>query len=330
MPTMTRLRINDRNRRRGFTLIELLVVVAIIAVLIAMLLPAVQSAREAARRMQCVNNLKQIALAAHNYHDVNNCFPSARPSSSPQHGHMVSLLAFLEQGVLTNAFNVALSGGFADPGNQTVANTNLSVLLCPSNPNQQTIRLRKSSSTGKAYGAYITDAEGTFMTGWVCDYWVNHAISASTIALLSPGATAPDPILKGTAPRMAMVTDGLSNTTLFLEHAGYDKHYVKGVGWPMPDTDLTLDQPGAWGAWLGWCAFMVQGYSNSPPPTNSGTPAGTACAINCNNSQGVFGFHPTGANVAMADGGVRMLSTSMTVANLMAMVSRNGGEIVQE
>ena len=67
---------------------------------------------------------------------------------------------------------------------------------------------------------------------------------------------------------MAMVTDGLSNTTLFLEHAGYDKHYVKGVGWPMPDTDLTLDQPGAWGAWLGWCAFQVQGYYERPLPAD--------------------------------------------------------------
>ncbi len=316
--------------RKAFTLIELLVVISIIAVLIALLLPAVQAAREAARNMQCRNNLKQLALAAHNYHDVNNSFPSARPSSAPQYGHMVTLLPFLEQGVLTNAFNVSLSGGFADPGNQTAANTRLSVLLCPSNPVQLPIRLRKSSQTGKAYGAYITDASGNFMTGWVSDYWVNHGINTSTYALISPNPV-PDPILKGNAPNMAMVTDGLSNTTLFLEHAGYDRHYVKGLGMPMPDTDLTLDQPGAWGAWLGWCAFMVQGYSNGAyQPTASNQPSGTACAINCNNSQGVFGFHPGGANVAMGDGSVRMFSQSMPVATLMYLVSRNGGEIVQE
>ncbi len=126
-----------------------------------------------------------------------------------------------------------------------------------------------------------------------------------------------------------MVPDGLSNTTLFLEHAGYDKHYVKGVGWPMPNTDLTLDQPGAWGAWLGWCAFMVQGYSNGTyQPNASSQPSGTACAINCNNSEGVFGFHPAGANIAMGDGSVRMFSPSMSVATLMHLVTRNGGEVI--
>ena len=163
----------DRPARAGFTLIELLVVISIIAVLIALLLPAVQAAREAARNMQCKNCLKQIALAAHNYYSANDCFPAARPSSAPQYGHLVALMPFLEQGVLTNAFNVSLSGGFADPGNQTVSNTKLAVLLCPSNPVQNTINLRKSSQTGKAYGAIITDANGNNMTGWVSDYWVN-------------------------------------------------------------------------------------------------------------------------------------------------------------
>jgi prepilin-type N-terminal cleavage/methylation domain-containing protein/prepilin-type processing-associated H-X9-DG protein len=320
-------------RRRGFTLIELLVVIAIIGILIGLLLPAVQAAREAARNLQCKNNLKQIALSMHNYHDVNNCFPSARPSSSPKFGHMVTLLPFLEQGVVANAFNVSVPGGFADGANQTVANTRLSILLCPSNPVNTPCRLRESSKTGTAYGAFITNADGSIRTGWTTDYWVNHGINKSTYAMIGSSDT-PDPILKGDSPTMAMVTDGLSTTTMLLEHAGYDVHYVKGVGMPMPSTDLTLDQPGSWGAWLGWCAFMVQGYPAYIPstyPAGSGNaPSGTACAINCNNSQGVFGFHPAGANVAMGDGSVRMLSQTMSVATLMYLVSRNGGEIVQE
>jgi prepilin-type processing-associated H-X9-DG protein len=172
------------------------------------------------------------------------------------------------------------------------------------------------------------------MTGWGMDYWVNHAISAPTYTLVNPTGAAPNPILKGTNPTMALVIDGLSNTTLFLEHAGYDKHYVKGVGTPMSDTDLTLDQPGAWGTWLGWCAFQIQGYSNytqATYPTNLGNiPAGTECAVNCNNSQGVFGFHANGANVAMGDGSVRFLTVRTSVATLMFLATRDGQEVIQE
>ncbi len=322
-----------RGPRDGFTLIELLVVISIIGVLIALLLPAVQAAREAARSMQCKNNLKQLALAMHNYESANNCFPAARPSSSPKFGHMVPIFAYVEQGVLYNSFNTSLPDGFADLGNQTVTNTKLSVLLCPSNPVDKPSNLRQSSHTGSAYGAYITAPDGTILTGRTMDYWVNHAISSATYTLLGSGTT-PNPSLAGTAPSVAMVTDGLSTTTLILEHAGYDRHYVKGVGMPMPETDLTLDQPGSWGIVTGWCSFTVQGYPEYIPSTypagTANAPSGLACAINCNNSQGVFGFHPAGAHAAMGDGSVRLLSSTMSVRTLMSLVSRDGGEIVQE
>jgi Protein of unknown function (DUF1559) len=314
-------------------------VIAIIAILIGLLVPAVQKVREAAARAQCQNNLKQLALAAHGYHDANKYFFSARASTSPQYGHMVPLLPYIEQNSLATLFNATASGGFADPVNQTIANTPLALVRCPSNPTTfAPVKMRKSSSTGKSYGAFITTtstttdpSDPTILTGWGCDYWTNHGINSGTYQLVYPGAPAPTPIFAGTQPKMAWVTDGLSNTTMFLEHAGYDTHYVTGVGTPMPSTDVTLDQPGAWGTWLGWCAFMVQGYSNytvATYPTNLGNiPAGTDCAINCNNSQGVYGFHTGGAHAAMGDGTVRFLSTSTSVATLMALVSRSSGEV---
>jgi prepilin-type processing-associated H-X9-DG protein len=284
--------------------------------------------------MQCQNNLKQLGLAMHMYHDVYHAFMTGQTSSSPKYGHMVLLLPFIEQGNLANAFNKTATGGFADPLNQPVANTRLAILRCPSNPVDNTEKLRQSSKTGTSYGAYITNSDGSIMTGWTNDYWVNHRVNSPTYTLAYPSVSvAPNPLLGGTKPTLNMVTDGLSNTTMVLEHAGYDLHYVKGVGMPMPSTDLTLDQPGSWGAWLGWCAFQVQGYQNYTPdtyPTNVGTPAGTACAINCNNSQGVFGFHAGGANVAMCDGSVRMFAENMGVPVLMALVTRDGGEVVSE
>ncbi|UUO06597.1 DUF1559 domain-containing protein [Blastopirellula sp. J2-11] len=326
--------------RRGFTLVELLVVIAIIGVLIGLLLPAVQQAREAARRMSCQNNLKQLALALHNYHDTYLSFPSARLSSSPKYGHMVGLLNFIEQGNIADQFQHSAPGGFADPSHQPLQNLEIEIVHCPSNPISEPIRLRKSSSTGNSYGAFLTTtgdttdpSDPTILTGYALDYWVNHTISSSSYNLVAVGGGSPTPIFKGDFPKMAKVTDGLSNTTMLLEHAGYDQHFVKGVGMPMPDSDVTLDQPGAWGSWLGWCAFQAFTYDNYTPatyPTDSATPAGSQCAVNCNNSQGLFGFHAGGANVAMADGSVQFLSESTSPQTYMYMVTRDSGEVISD
>src|SRR4051794_970932 len=123
---------------RAFTLIELLVAIAIIAVLIAFLLPAVQAAREAGRRIQCTNNLKQIGLALHHYHDSNGCLPpiGKSPSSEPALNNFslkARLLQFLEQGSAFNALNMSADDG--DPTNTTVGILRIAVFNCPSDDN---------------------------------------------------------------------------------------------------------------------------------------------------------------------------------------------------
>ncbi len=124
--------------RRGFTLIELLVVIAIIGVLIALLLPAVQAAREAARRAQCVNNLKQIGIALHNYHDTQNSLPwGDGPDEWNQWSSMALMLSYFEQSALYNAANFSLSclnDLYGTQANVTVTMTRLNVFLCPSCP----------------------------------------------------------------------------------------------------------------------------------------------------------------------------------------------------
>jgi prepilin-type N-terminal cleavage/methylation domain-containing protein len=152
-------------RRPGFTLIELLVVIAIIAVLIAFLLPAVQSAREAVRRAQCTNNLKQIALAANNYESINGCFPggsysnsnggvpdskckgvgSVTPCDFPENfSVLVRILPFTEQAPMYNAANFRLtSGNFV---NLTIAGVRMNILICPSDTQNDPVPLFKGAT----------------------------------------------------------------------------------------------------------------------------------------------------------------------------------------
>ena len=188
-------------RRRAFTLIELLVVIAIIAVLIALLLPAVQAAREAARRVQCVNNLKQIGIAVHNYHDQVGALPGAYLVYNVTSFSALSMmLPHMEQSPLYNALNFSLA--YTDPANSTVLMADVSTFICPSDlPNP--IRSRGAQTN------YMAD-----MGSWIV--WQ---------AATGPNAGLPGPngvFFGNSSTRFAAITDGLSNTGFFSERVMAD------------------------------------------------------------------------------------------------------------
>ncbi len=207
-----------RPAQAGFTLIELLVVMAVIAVLAGLLIPAVQAAREAARRAQCLANLKQIALAAHGYHDANGCLPMGTPAFTfPDvgyhvgHSHLVALLGQLDQQPLYNAVN--FSRNIYTFANQTVHEARLSMLACPSDG---------SASVVPTYPAPYQDIPlGRFRFAYssyaaCAGRWYHHADEAASL----PGLPADDGVMfVNSVVRLGDVVDGTSQTMMFGERA---------------------------------------------------------------------------------------------------------------
>jgi prepilin-type N-terminal cleavage/methylation domain-containing protein/prepilin-type processing-associated H-X9-DG protein len=219
-------------RSRGFTLVELLVVIAIIAILIALLLPAVQQAREAARRSSCTNNLKQLGLAIHNYESVNQCIPSSSlypcPATNPLTGSqmcwnygvspLVSLLQFIEQGAMYNAYNVNMGVYGSYPpstvgpitwwANTTVFNMQIGILQCPSD----SPRLLKQPVTN-----YMANIGGPFInTGYSGPFVPLNPASIDNGNGTYTQIAYPNNTTTGVVG-FASITDGTSNTALFSE-----------------------------------------------------------------------------------------------------------------
>jgi prepilin-type N-terminal cleavage/methylation domain-containing protein/prepilin-type processing-associated H-X9-DG protein len=311
---------SGRDRRTGFTLIELLVVIAIIAILIGLLLPAVQKVREAANRMKCSNNLKQIGLAVHQHHDTYDVFPPGwvqAPFTVPQghitqggHGTGPFLLPYLEQEPLARIYRWDRRS--QGPENQPVAKMQLKVFQCPSaEPDRWVTAVedpRNYSYGGKgACGDYAGVRE--IDTRLVELRLVDPA--ADYLGVLTGSDRTPYPLA-----RIADITDGTANTLLVTECAGRPKLWRTGR--PVPGV-YALG-----GAWVGGTILSGQGS------TDDGATKLGPCVINCTNDREVYSFHPGGANAVMADGSVRFLKASMEMRMFARLVTRAGGEVVTD
>jgi prepilin-type N-terminal cleavage/methylation domain-containing protein/prepilin-type processing-associated H-X9-DG protein len=314
-----------RRRRRGFTMIELLVVIGIMGILVALLLPAVQSAREAARRATCQSNLRQVGLALEMFEQAYKCLPSAtygKPYNelSPTVGSpFTRLLPFLEESSLLARYDSQLD--WTAPENQAAVNTALAVYRCPSSPGegvQRGIRLIGGPSYPDRTAA-VGDFTAVFSWGYPL------AIPTTPLGYDIWGVSALSPVDENNryrTPTRLRVTDGATHTLTFVERAASTQRWVSGA--------MVQENPSTaadWAPWAGQGCVWILSYTEGGA---AWAPAGLGpCNVNCSNHQGIYAFHAGGANVLFLDGRVAFLAEELEAETLFAMVTRSRGEIIE-
>ncbi len=316
-------------RHPGFTLIELLVVIAIIGVLIALLLPAVQAAREAARRAQCVNNLKQLGIALHNYHDTIGSLPLGRTvPQAASFSVQARMLPFMEQTTLQNALNFDLA--WSNPANLTAYSATVSSFICPSDTRQVPGILKWGPTSYRAN-------EGTSVAMW---YGESDTTGVNkNLTVIPNGLFFSNDLIK-----IASITDGTSNTAAFSEHVLGDFSNTlvtekADTFWPQtyPATpeeayqfclnfdwrQLTYQRVSDVGAPWVYGYHSTSSYWHSGPPNTKSCMYPPSRIMTVANSE-----HPGGVNVCMGDGSVKFVKNSVSRQTWYAIGTRAGAEVV--
>ena len=327
-------------KRKGFTLIELLVVIAIIAVLVGLLVPAVQKVREAANRMSCSNNLKQLGISMHNYHDTNGYFPAAmydmvaqgNPSGT-NHSWRAFTLDFIEQGNVAKLYD--RNQHWFAAANLPAISTKIKTFRCPSSPEGSVVNqvLKAGVRPAMTFGAALGKT----------DYDTLNGVKAYTYAALNslPYSGASDNLRydgvtrsimqKNVPTNMSSITDGTSNTLFITEGSSRPDVYVNGK------LVFSYNPSGGTGNNEGVCWADSEGpFSVDLADANGNIPVKNVITntsvfnkvMNATNMNEVYSFHSDGVNGCMGDGSVRFFKSSLSPVVFVATVTRAGGEVV--
>nr|WP_231739999.1 DUF1559 domain-containing protein [Thalassoglobus polymorphus] len=334
----------QRSKRRGFTLIELLVVIAIIAILVALLLPAVQQAREAARRTQCKNHLKQLGLALHNYIDANRYLPPgaavnlsvSSTGSNGSWGVHGRILPYLEQGSLYNGVDLTTAWDFQT----AISGVKVPVFACPSDPKSDVARdpgggkvTLYPTSYGFSYGTWFVfdpatgrGGDGLFYPNAKLSF--RDAVDGSTNTMLAAEVKAWTPYQRNGGPSQTTVPDSIAEAEAIVASGGQFKN-TGHTEWPdgrVHHTGVTTALPPN-----SKVRFSTGGVEYEETDYNSwqegldGGAGSPSYAIITSRS-----YHVGMVNVLMFDGSVRALSENLDRGTWRALGTRNGGEIVGE
>jgi competence protein ComGC len=309
-----------RRRRSGFTVLELLVLLGVFLVVLALSLPALAKVREKANRARCADQLRRLGEACNAFEGTYGFFPFSIKELGPQRSWVVQILPWIGEAELARRYDYEKP--WYDPANAAAVGHQVSLFYCPASPSgprtaSGTVQVKTTSPMGDRVVTSFPFA------GAACtDYAVIHKVRTEAFTRGFVDKAGPGLLAEDLFPRRSDVPDGLANTLLIVESAARPDEWM--VGRLTRHDILPADAP--------WASrdndFSLRGFTWDPAAQVYSNAVSGPCAINCSNVEGMYSFHPGGAQAVFGDASVRFLSQTLTTRQLARLVTRAGGEPV--